>query len=137
MSIAGTFPWMSPEIIQSKPANSSCDIWSYGVVLWELLTGEIPFRGIDNMQIAFLVVIKDHRLPIPQGCPEALESLMQQCWQSEPRNRPTFKQILTLLDQIDLNKNSEIDRQFKKNKPRWEHEIEIAFEKLKKVSFMK
>lgn len=51
---------MSPEIIQSKPANSSADVWSYGVVLWELITGEIPFKGIEEFQIAFLVVEREH-----------------------------------------------------------------------------
>jgi sterile alpha motif and leucine zipper containing kinase AZK len=51
---------MSPEIIQSKPANQSCDTWSYGVVLWELITGKVPFKGIDGFQIAFLVVEKNH-----------------------------------------------------------------------------
>ena len=55
-----TFPWMSPEIIQSKPANNSADVWSYGVVLWELITGEVPFKGIDEFQIAFLVVERDY-----------------------------------------------------------------------------
>jgi sterile alpha motif and leucine zipper-containing kinase AZK len=50
---------MSPEIIQAKPANQSCDVWSFGVVLWELITGEIPFKGIEEIQIAFLVVEKD------------------------------------------------------------------------------
>lgn len=60
MIILKTFPWMSPEIIQSKPANQSCDIWSYGVVLWELVTGEIPFKGIEEFQIAFLVVEREH-----------------------------------------------------------------------------
>jgi sterile alpha motif and leucine zipper-containing kinase AZK len=51
---------MSPEIIQSKPANQSCDVWSYGVVLWELITGEVPFKGIEEFQIAFLVVEREH-----------------------------------------------------------------------------
>lgn len=60
MSVIGTFPWMSPEIIQSKPANQSADVWSYGVVLWELITGEVPFKGIEEFQIAFLVVEREH-----------------------------------------------------------------------------
>ncbi len=67
-----TFPWMSPELIQSKPANQSTDVWSYGVVLWELITGEVPFKGIEEFQIAFLVVEREHvttRLWIVQICP--------------------------------------------------------------------
>jgi sterile alpha motif and leucine zipper-containing kinase AZK len=51
---------MSPELIQSKPANQSTDVWSYGVVLWELITGEVPFKGIEEFQIAFLVVEREH-----------------------------------------------------------------------------
>lgn len=94
---------MSPEIIQSKPANQSADVWSYGVVLWELITGEVPFKGIDEFQIASLVVEKGYRLPIPSGCPPVMTTLMQLCWQTEPKQRPTFKQILTTLDQIDVD----------------------------------
>lgn len=94
---------MSPEIIQSKPANQSADVWSYGVVLWELITGEVPFKGIDEFQIASLVVEKGYRLPIPHGCPPVMTTLMQLCWQTEPKLRPTFKQILTTLDQIDVD----------------------------------
>ena len=74
-------------------------------------------------------------MPIPDSCPEELASMMRQCWQTEPKVRPTFKQILTQLDQIDfdVDAKAEIDRQFKTNKPKWEKEIETAFEKLKKV----
>ena len=55
---------MSPEIIQSKPANHSADVWSFGVVLWELITGETPFKGIDEFQIAFLVVEREFVIEI-------------------------------------------------------------------------
>lgn len=130
MTVTGTFPWMSPEIIESKPANQKCDIWSYGVVLWELITGEVPFKGIEEFQIAFLVVERDQRLPIPQGCPAVLSTLMQICWQRDPAARPNFKHILQKLDKIDAN---DIDELFHKNKSKWEQEIEMNFERLKKI----
>jgi hypothetical protein len=65
------------------------------------------------------------RLPIPSGCPAVLSSLMQLCWQTDARARPTFKQILTQLDQIDLDKDvmDEIDKDFCNNKAQWELEI--------------
>ena len=126
---------MSPEIIESKPANQKCDIWSYGVVLWELITGEVPFKGIEEFQIAFLIVERDHRLPIPNGCPPVLSSLMQICWQRDPKDRPTFKDILATLDKIDVDDNAkaEIDKLFTKNKSEWEREIQQTFERLKRI----
>jgi sterile alpha motif and leucine zipper-containing kinase AZK len=135
MTIAGTFPWMSQEIIQSKPANQSCDTWSYGVVLWELITGKVPFKGIEEFQIAFLIVEREQRLPIPSGCPKVLANLMQMCWQTDPKGRPTFKSILNTLDQIDIDDDAkaEIDSLIYKNKSKWELEIELAFERLKKI----
>lgn len=76
------------------------------------------------------------RLPIPNGCPRVLSSLMQLCWQSDPKARPTFKQILVKLDQIDLDAEviEEIDKDFYNNKAKWEMEIKQAFEKLNKVT---
>ncbi|RVE57993.1 hypothetical protein OJAV_G00204770 [Oryzias javanicus] len=56
MSLVGTFPWMAPEVIQSLPVSETCDTFSYGVVLWEMLTREIPFHGLEGLQVAWLVV---------------------------------------------------------------------------------
>ena len=102
---AGTLPWMSPEIMKGEPVNKACDVWSYGVVLWELFTGEKPFSDLGWNQIYIKVATENQHLPIPNECPEILEKLMLQCWQIEAKERPTFKQILTILDQKDLNNN--------------------------------
>ncbi|MBN3282311.1 M3K20 kinase, partial [Polyodon spathula] len=59
MSLVGTFPWMAPEVIQSLPVSEMCDTYSYGVVLWEMLTREIPFKGLEGLQVAWLVVEKN------------------------------------------------------------------------------
>ena len=50
---------MAPEVIQSMPVSDACDVWSFGVVLWELLTHEVPFKGIEGFQVAWLVVEKN------------------------------------------------------------------------------
>ncbi|ESO97140.1 hypothetical protein LOTGIDRAFT_180583 [Lottia gigantea] len=100
MSLAGTFPWMAPEVIQSFPVSETCDTWSYGVVLWELLTHQVPFNGIDGFQVAWLIVEKGERLTIPSTCPPCFGKLMRHCWENDPKKRPQFKQILLELDKL-------------------------------------
>ncbi|XP_052692036.1 mitogen-activated protein kinase kinase kinase 20-like, partial [Crassostrea angulata] len=98
MSLAGTVPWMAPEVIQSQPVSDACDTWSYGVVLWELLTHEVPYRGIEGFQVAWNVVMKGERLTIPSTCPPCFAELMQRCWHTNPKLRPNFKDIIQTLD---------------------------------------
>uniref|UniRef100_A0A182LRI5 Protein kinase domain-containing protein n=1 Tax=Anopheles culicifacies TaxID=139723 RepID=A0A182LRI5_9DIPT len=98
MSFAGTVAWMAPEVIRNMPCNEKVDIWSYGVVLWELLTGEIPYKNVDSSQIIYGVGNNTLYLPIPDTCPEGFKLLIKQCWSTKPRNRPSFKIILTHLD---------------------------------------
>lgn len=47
------------KVIQSMPVSETCDTFSYGIVLWEMLTGEIPFKGMEGVQVAWLVVVKE------------------------------------------------------------------------------
>ncbi|KAF3858431.1 hypothetical protein F7725_011632 [Dissostichus mawsoni] len=63
MTVVGTFPWMAPEVIQSLPVSETCDTYSYGVVLWEMLTREVPFKGFEGLQVAWLVVEKQEVTP--------------------------------------------------------------------------
>uniref|UniRef100_A0A8C4IX04 Protein kinase domain-containing protein n=1 Tax=Dicentrarchus labrax TaxID=13489 RepID=A0A8C4IX04_DICLA len=134
MSLVGTFPWMAPEVIQSLPVSETCDTFSYGVVLWEMLTREIPFKGLEGLQVAWLVVEKNERLTIPSGCPASFAELMRNCWATEPKERPTFKQILSTLE--SMSNDSQLPQQcnsFLHNKAEWRCEIEATLERLKKL----
>ncbi|MGH0132471.1 UNVERIFIED_CONTAM: hypothetical protein FKN15_049157 [Acipenser sinensis] len=77
MSTAGTYAWMAPEVIRSSTFSKGSDLWSYGVLLWELLTGEVPFRGIDGLAVAYGVAMNKLALPIPSTCPEPFARLME------------------------------------------------------------
>uniref|UniRef100_A0A2R9C1M6 Mitogen-activated protein kinase kinase kinase 12 n=1 Tax=Pan paniscus TaxID=9597 RepID=A0A2R9C1M6_PANPA len=98
MSFAGTVAWMAPEVIRNEPVSEKVDIWSFGVVLWELLTGEIPYKDVDSSAIIWGVGSNSLHLPVPSSCPDGFKILLRQCWNSKPRNRPSFRQILLHLD---------------------------------------
>lgn len=77
MSQAGTYAWMAPEVIKNSTFSKKSDVWSYGVLLWELLTGEIPYKGIDTLAVAYGVAVNKLTLPIPSTCPEPWRELMK------------------------------------------------------------
>ncbi|KAL7630481.1 UNVERIFIED_CONTAM: hypothetical protein RMT77_019348 [Armadillidium vulgare] len=101
MSAAGTYAWMAPEVIKTSVFSKASDVWSYGVVLWELLTSETPYKGIDALAIAYGVAMNKLSLHIPSTVPQAWRELMESCWHSDPHVRPCFKTILTKLDPIN------------------------------------
>ncbi|KAF7661514.1 hypothetical protein LDENG_00258920 [Lucifuga dentata] len=134
MTVVGTFPWMAPEVIQSLPVSETCDTYSYGVVLWEMLTREVPFKGFEGLQVAWLVVEKQERLTIPSSCPSSFAELMRKCWQADPKERPQFKQVLVTLE--TMASDSRLPEQcnsFLHNKNQWRCEIESTLERLRKL----
>ncbi|KAM3865971.1 protein kinase Npk [Diretmus argenteus] len=134
MTVVGTFPWMAPEVIQSLPVSETCDAYSYGVVLWEMLTREVPFKGFEGLQVAWLVVEKQERLTIPTSCPASFAELMRKCWQADPKERPQFKQVLVTLE--TMANDSRLPDQcnsFLHNKDQWRCEIESTLERLRKL----
>uniref|UniRef100_A0A667X378 mitogen-activated protein kinase kinase kinase n=1 Tax=Myripristis murdjan TaxID=586833 RepID=A0A667X378_9TELE len=98
MSFAGTVAWMAPEVIRNEPVSEKVDIWSFGVVLWEMLTGEVPYKDVDSSAIIWGVGNNSLQLPVPDSCPDGFKILLRQCWNCKPRNRPSFRQILLHLD---------------------------------------
>ncbi len=74
------------------------DVWSFGVLLWELLTCEVPYKGVDAGAIVWGVGSGGLKLPIPRTAPDGFSLLLQQCWHENPHHRPAFRQILIHLD---------------------------------------
>lgn len=92
--------WMAIESLQTQKFTIKSDVWSYGVLLWELLTrGASPYADVDPYDIAHYL-LKGRRLPQPQYCPDALYSTMLACWDPESECRPSFHNLVTELQQI-------------------------------------
>ncbi|KAJ4782032.1 hypothetical protein LUZ62_066289 [Rhynchospora pubera] len=92
-SSAGTPEWMAPELIRNEPYNEKCDIFSMGVIMWELCTLKRPWDGQRPAQVVYAVANEGARLEIPEG---PLGSLIQDCF-AEPEKRPNCQEILTRL----------------------------------------
>lgn len=98
----GTYRWMAPEMIKHKPYGRKVDVYSFGLVLWEMVTGSIPYEEMTPIQAAFAVVDKNWRPTIPTECPAALRALIEQCWALPSEKRPEFWQIVKVLEQFEL-----------------------------------
>ncbi|XP_077072880.1 mitogen-activated protein kinase kinase kinase 13 isoform X1 [Siphateles boraxobius] len=131
MSFAGTVAWMAPEVIRNEPVSEKVDIWSFGVVLWELLTGEIPYKDVDSSAIIWGVGSNSLHLPVPSTCPDGFKILMKQTWQGKPRNRPSFRQILLHLDIASADLLGTPQETYFKSQANWREEVKKHFEKIK------
>ncbi|KAK9926895.1 hypothetical protein M0R45_024103 [Rubus argutus] len=94
----GTYRWMAPEMIKEKHHTKKVDVYSFGIVLWELLTALTPFDNMTPEQAAFAVSQKNARPPLPPTCPTAFSRLIHRCWSSRPEKRPHFDEIVYILD---------------------------------------
>ncbi|XP_063775979.1 ephrin type-A receptor 5 isoform X3 [Pseudophryne corroboree] len=95
--------WTAPEAIAFRKFTSASDVWSYGIVMWEVMSyGERPYWEMTNQDV-IKAVEEGYRLPSPMDCPAALYQLMLDCWQKDRNSRPKFEEIVSMLDKLIRN----------------------------------
>jgi len=90
--------WLAPEIMKNEEYTEKADVYSYGIILFELLTREFPFSEYRLLFLVEVAVLEGNRPPVPIYCPPFFRTLMKQCWQEDSTKRPFFPEIIKILE---------------------------------------
>ncbi|CAA0834266.1 PAS domain-containing protein tyrosine kinase family protein [Striga hermonthica] len=96
----GTPQWMAPEVLRNEPSDEKADIYSFGVILWELATHKIPWETLNSVQVIGTVGFMNQRLDLPGEVDPHWNSIIESCWHSEPQCRPSFQELVEKLKEL-------------------------------------
>ena len=100
----GTLGYMAPEVIDGKPYNRRCDVYSFGICLWEIYCCDMPYPDLSFVDVSSAVVLHNLRPEIPRCCPTVLANIMKKCWDGNPQRRPEMEEVVKMLEGIDTSK---------------------------------
>ncbi|XP_047315961.1 serine/threonine-protein kinase STY13-like [Impatiens glandulifera] len=100
----GTLGYMAPEVLDGKPYNHKCDVYSFGICLWEIYCCDMPYPDLSFAEVSSAVVRQNLRPEIPRCCPSSFASIMRKCWDASPDKRLEMDEVVQLLEAIDTSK---------------------------------
>ncbi|XP_076913363.1 serine/threonine-protein kinase 52-like [Bidens hawaiensis] len=100
----GTLGYMAPEVLNGNPYNRKCDVYSFGICLWEIYCCDMPYPDLSFSEVTSAVVRQNLRPEIPRCCPSSLANVMKRCWDANPDKRPEMDEVVTMLEAIDTSK---------------------------------
>ncbi|RRT38353.1 hypothetical protein B296_00014513 [Ensete ventricosum] len=100
----GTLGYMAPEVLNGKPYNRKCDVYSFGICLWEIYCCDMPYANLSFAEVSSAVVQQNLRPEIPRCCPSAMASIMKKCWDANPDKRPDMDEVVRLLEALDTSR---------------------------------
>jgi len=96
----GSLRYMAPEIADSRPYNHKADVYSFGIILWEIVAYKKPYDGLNRESFYVRVVKGGERPPLQKKWPKGIVKLMTDCWSADKDKRPNFDQIVRRLDDM-------------------------------------
>ncbi|KAG6745998.1 hypothetical protein POTOM_050508 [Populus tomentosa] len=100
----GTLGYMAPEVLNGNPYNRKCDVYSFGICLWEIYCCDMPYADLSFSEVTSAVVCQNLRPEIPRCCPSSLANVMKRCWDANPDKRPEMDEVVSMLEAIDVSK---------------------------------
>jgi serine/threonine protein kinase len=105
-SAVGNPLWNAPEIYHGEKVNEKMDVYSFGIMLWEIVTMEVPFHGYPLAGLPVQVSINNLRPEMPKLVPKKTKDLIAECWHKDPTQRPDFKHILSVIRSCKIDRTS-------------------------------
>ncbi|TVU01149.1 hypothetical protein EJB05_53396 [Eragrostis curvula] len=100
----GTLGYMAPEVLNGHPYNRKCDVYSFGICLWEVYCCDMPYPDLSFSEVTSAVVRQNLRPEIPRCCPSSFANVMKRCWDANPDKRPEMAEVVSMLEAIDTSK---------------------------------
>ena len=124
---AGSFPYMAPEVVRAESYDTKCDVFSFAILLWEILSLKHAFSGMNATKFVNKVVLEEERLAVAKDWPPLTRLMIPEAWQNNPEKRPDMKRCAVLIrgDLNDMTNDDQVLHRTSHMRERSNHSIDL------------